>query len=201
MIWKEKRVLLIILGVLLAANTFYFFTYRLRYETRLQDREQDLAQKEAEFQQANASRVRAERTYQAYKQIEKDVQQVYDQNWATQEERFTQLVAEVKRLALASSMTPAQYGFLKVAAADADASAGGQRRRRVKIGANEVGITFTVEGTYEQVRRLINLLELSRQFVIIDQVALQTREGQTLSLNLRLKTLFRDGKPVAGNQL
>jgi Tfp pilus assembly protein PilO len=201
MIWREKRVLLVILGVLLAANTFYFFTYRLRYETRLQEREQDLAQKEAEFQQANASRVRAERTFQAYKQIEKDVQQVYDRNWATQEERFTQLVGEVKRLALASSMTPASYGFVKVAAADADAGGGDPRRKRVKIGANEVGITFSVEGTYEQVRRLINLLELSRQFVIVDQVALQTREGQVLTLNLRLKTLFRDGKPVAGNQL
>ncbi|PYQ26179.1 MAG: hypothetical protein DMF56_25360 [Acidobacteria bacterium] len=201
MIWRERRVLLIILGVLLAANTFYFFTYRLRYETRLQEREQDLAQKEAEFAQANASRLSAERTFQAYKQIEKDVQQVYDQNWATQEERFTQLVAEVKRLALASSMTPAAYGFVKVAAADADAADGGARRKRVKIGANEVGITFSVEGTYEQVRRLINLLELSRQFVIIDQVALQTREGQVLTLNLRLKTLFREGKPLVGTQL
>ena len=199
MIWREKRVLLLILGVLLAANTFYFFTYRLRYETRLQDREQDLAQKEAELEQANASRVRAENTYQSYKQIEKDVQQVYDQHWATQEERFTQLVAEVKRLALASSMTPQTIGFMKVAAADDDAAV--QRRKRVKIGANEVGITFTVDGTYEQVRRLINLLELSRQFVIIDQVALQTREGQVLTLNLRLKTLFREGKPLAGNQL
>jgi Type II secretion system (T2SS), protein M subtype b len=201
MIWREKRVLLIILGVLLAANTFYFFTYRLRYETRLQDREQDLAQKQAELEQANASRVRAERTFQSYKQIEKDVQQVYDQHWATQEERFTQLVAEVKRLALASSMTPQAYGFVKVAAADSDAAAAAQRRKRVKIGANEVGITFTVDGTYEQVQRLINLLELSRQFVIIDQVSLQTREGQVLTLNLRLKTLFREGKPLAGNQL
>jgi len=201
MIWREKRVLLIFLGVLLAANTFYFFTYRLRYETRLQDREQDLAQKQAEFDQAHASRVRAERTLQNYKQIEKDVQQVYDQNWATQEERFTQLVAEVKRLALASSMTPNSYGFVKVAAADDDPSIAGQRRKRVKIGVNEVGITFGVEGTYEQVRRLINLLELSRQFVIIDQVSLATREGQTLTLNLRLKTLFREGKPLAGNQL
>ena len=201
MIWREKRVLLIFLGVLLAANTFYFFTYRLRYETRLQDREQDLAQKQAELDQAHASRVRAERTFQSYKQIEKDVQQVYDQNWATQEERFTQLVAEVKRLALASSMTPNSYGFVKVAAADDDPSIAGQRRKRVKIGVNEVGITFGVEGTYEQVRRLINLLELSRQFVIIDQVSLATREGQTLTLNLRLKTLFREGKPLAGNQL
>jgi len=198
MIWKEKRVLLIILGVLLAANTFYFFTYRLRYEARLQDREQDLAQKQAELDQAHASRLLAERTYQSYRQIERDVKQVFDEHWSTQEERFTRLVSEVKRLTLASAMTPAAIGFARVAAQN-EADSG--RRKKANIGANEVGITFAVEGTYEQVRRLINLLELSQQFVIIDQISLSTREGQLLSLTLRLKTLFRDQRPVASNRL
>src|SRR5438874_2592741 len=32
MIWREKRILLIVLGLLLAANTVFFFTYRVRYE-------------------------------------------------------------------------------------------------------------------------------------------------------------------------
>ena len=36
MIWREKRVLLIVLGVLLAANTVFFFTYRVQYKNRLQ---------------------------------------------------------------------------------------------------------------------------------------------------------------------
>lgn len=199
MIWREKRVLLIVLGLLLAANVVYFFTYRVRYQARVQDREEDLAQKQSELDQAHAARLRSERTYQSYKKIERDVQQVYDENWATQEERFTQLVAEVKRLTVASNMIPKSYGFAQLAAEKES----GPRRKHGDIGANEVGITFGVEGTYEQVRRLINLLELSRQFVIIDEIALAQREGQTLTLNLRLKTLFRDSapKPVANTQL
>jgi len=201
MIWREKRVLLIILGVLLAANMVYFFTYRVRYQSRLQDREEELAQKEAELDQAHAARLRSERTYQSYRQIERDVQQVFDEHWATQEQRFTQLIAEVKRLTVASSMVPASYGFAHVAA---EKESELSRRKHGAIGASEVAITFGVEGTYEQVRRLINLLELSRQFVIIDEIALASREGQTLTLNLRLKTLFRDAapaKPAAGNRL
>ena len=198
MIWKEKRVLLIILGLLLAANTFYFFTYRVSYQSRLDDREADLSQKQAELDQAHLARVRAERTYQSYRQIERDVQRVFDEHWSTQTERFTMLVGEVKRLAEASNMVPASYGFTRVAVKD-EPQAG--KRSKAVIGANEVGITFGVEGTYEQVRRLINLLELSRQFVIIDQISLAQAEGQNLTLNLRLKTLFRDEKPVAGNRL
>jgi len=199
MIWREKRVLLIILGVLLAANLVYFFTYRVRYQSRLQDREEELAQKETELAQAHTARLRSERSYQSYRKVERDVQQVFNENWATQEERFTQLVAEVKRLAVASNMVPASYGFARIAAPKET----GPRRKHGELGASEVGITFGVEGTYEQVRRLINLLELSRQFLIIDEIALAQREGQTLTLNLRLKTLFRDGapKPAANTRL
>jgi hypothetical protein len=197
MIWRERRMLLIVLGLLLAANTIYFFTYRVRYQSRLDDREQELSQKEAQLEQAHAARLKAERTYQSYRQIQRDVQQVFDEHWSTQTERFTQLIAEVKRLATASSLTPAAYGFNRDKAADPEA----MRQRKASIGASEVGIGFGVKGTYEQVRRLINLLELSRQFVIIDQIGLSTAEGDTLSLNLHLKTLFRDEKSAASKRL
>jgi len=196
MIWRERRVLLIILGLLLAANTFYFFTYRVRYQARLTDREADLTQKEAELEQAQLARLRAERTYQSYRQIEHDVKEVFDEHWSTQNERLTKLIGEVKRLTEASSMLPASVGYSNAAVAGVEV---GKKKRA--IGANEVGITFGVQGTYEQVRRLINLLELSRQFVIIDQISLTQAEGQTLNLSLRLKTLFRDEKPVAGATL
>jgi hypothetical protein len=69
------------------------------------------------------------------------------------------------------------------------------------IGTTTVEIAFTVQGTYEQVRRLINLLELSDQFVIIDGISLTstgTLPGdKTLTLNIRLKTLFRDARTGA----
>jgi hypothetical protein len=52
-------------------------------------------------------------------------------------------------------------------------------------------IDFTVSGTYPQVRKLVNLIELSDQFIIIDSIGINGGDGQTLTLNLALRTLFR----------
>ncbi|HXG59206.1 MAG TPA: hypothetical protein VNL91_09305 [Thermoanaerobaculia bacterium] len=195
MIWREKKVLLIVLGVLLAANTLFFFTYRVQYEERLASLEQRLEQAESSLTDARAARLAAERRVNAYRKIQRDIQQIYDERWATQDERLTALIAEVKKLAVASNLVPRAYSFRKT---EQSAS------RQGTPGAVVVGISFTVQGSYEQVRRLINLLELSRQFVIIDQIALHAGNDQILTLNLQLKTLFRDetqNRPAASRPL
>ena len=200
MIWREKRILLIVLGVLLFANIVFFFTYRVQYQSRLQALDDRLAQAEGQLEQARTARVRAEQTYRSYKQIETDVDRIYNQHWATQSERLTAMISEVKRLTVASSLVPTTIGFAQntVATKKQTRSANAPRRvQRDSIGATEVAITFGVQGTYEQVRRLINLLELSEQFVIISQIGLSAREGRVLDLNLLVKTLFREDDPRA----
>lgn len=193
MIWRERRVLLIVLGVLLLANFVFFFTYRVQYQSRLQALDDRLAQAEGQLEQARTARIRAEQTYRSYKQIETDVDRIYNQHWATQAERLTAMIAEVKRLTVASSLVPTTITFNQSNVLVKKAAVNAARRvKRPSIGATEVGITFGVQGTYEQVRRLINLLELSHQFVIISQISLSAREGQTLDLNLLVKTLFRE---------
>ena len=68
-----------------------------------------------------------------------------------------------------------------------------ERKRPGSIGTSTVGIVFMVQGDYQQVRRLINLLELSDQFVIIDAIALAgSPNDPKLTLNLQLKTVFRE---------
>lgn len=187
MIWREKRTLLIVLGILLAANTVFFFTYRVQYQSRLDALDERMAMAESQLVRARRERADTERTLQSYRGVERDVKAVFEQHWSTREQRLTALIAEVKRLALASGMQPQAYAFRQT-----QASAAADRKRRVeRIGATEVGISFAVDGSYEQVRRLINLLELSNQFVIIDQITLVSREGDHLTLNLQLKTLFR----------
>jgi len=197
MIWREKRNLLIILAIVLAANTMFFFTYRVQYQSRLDTLDTRLAQVESELEQARTARTRAEETLKSYRKVENDVLEVFNEHWATQPERFTKLFSEVTRLAMASSLVPSSYSFRRGEAKRI--SAGGPRQN---LGATEVGISFGVEGTYAQVRRLINLLELSRQFVIIERINLAASEEQVLSLNLQLKTIFRDERPVvAPNRL
>ena len=199
MIWREKRVLLIILGALLLANTIFFFTYRVQYQSRLDALDTRLEEVENELAQARNARERAEQTMAGYKKVEADVVEVFDQHWSTQPRRLTLMIGEVKRLATASSLIPPSYSFQRGATERVSSGS----RRNEKLGASEVGIQFNVQGTYAQVRRLINLLELSRQFVIIDQIGLAAGDGQNLRFNLNVKTLFRDDEKTraANNRL
>jgi uncharacterized protein YxeA len=194
MIWREKRVLLIILALVLAANTMFFFTYRVQYQKRIDTLDQRLAQVQAELDAAHTARVRAEQTFQSYRKVENDVLVVFNESWATQQARFTKLFSEVTRLAMASSLEPASYSFQR---GEARRVSSGSKRET--LGATEVSISFGVKGTYAQVRRLINLLELSRQFVIIESISLTAAENDTLSLALKLKTIFRDEQPGAAS--
>ena len=201
MIWREKRILLIVLGVLLLANTIFFFTYRVQYVSRLEDLYARQEQTKARLAQAQRARITAEQQLAAYKKVQNDLQVLYNERWSTPMLRLTALIDEVKRLAAASHLEPPSYAFSNSETKNSNSGARGS------VGTNTVGIAFTVQGTYEQVRRLINLLELSDQFVIIDGISLASNGSaadKTLTLNLRLKTLFRDTRvnaPVANKQL
>jgi len=186
MIWREKRILLTVLGILLLGNTLFFFTYRVQYQKRLQDLDTRLHQSEDRLQHAQNARLTAEQQLGAYRKVQQDLQTLYNDRWATEPQRLTALINEVKRLAVASQLVPRTYSFSR--------TEDSQTSRASRIGTNTVNITFTVQGNYQQIRRLINLLELSDQFVIIDGINLAGSGGSdsTLTMNLRLKTLFRE---------
>ena len=197
MIWREKRVLLIVLGLILLGNVVFFLTYRVQYQSRLDEMDQRLAQAEGQLAKSKRQRAEAELAVQAFRKVERDVQLVLDETWSTQPRRLTAMIAEVKRLAVASNAVPRTLSFGR-----GEAEEKGDKRRAQAIGAREVSIGFSVVATYEQIRRMINLFELSNQFVIIDHISLAQADANTLTLNLRLKTLFREQPlPAAGNRL
>ncbi|MEO8032846.1 MAG: hypothetical protein ABI837_00295 [Acidobacteriota bacterium] len=188
MIWREKRALLFVIGLILAANTIFFFTYRVQYEQRLHDLDSRKAQSEQNLQDAHTARAVTERQLAAFRQVQRDIDEVYNQRWSTQSERLIPLIKEVKRLAAASQLIPPSYSFSRTEPKVDQSGA---------LNSTVVGISFAVQGSYQQVRRLINLLELSPQFVIIDSISLTSQNDQTLNLNLHVKTLFRDPMPPA----
>jgi len=200
MIWREKRILLIVLALLLLANTVFFFTYRVQYVSRLEDLDARQEQAQAQLDQARHARITTEMQIAAYKKVQADLQVLYNDRWSTALLRLTSLIDEVKKLAAASHLEPPSYQFTT-------GEGKGNSGTRGAIGTTAVSIAFNVQGTYEQVRRLINLLELSDQFVIIDGISLATSgtaADKTLTLNIRLKTLFRDTRtntPAVSKQL
>lgn len=188
MIWREKRILLLVLALLLLANTVFFFTYRVQYENRLRSLDEQRDTVRAELDAAKRSRLLAEQQLAGYRKVEKDIRQIYDDEWSTQNERLAPFIGEVMRLATASQLVPRSYSF------------GGTQTKGVaktqSANAVEVSVGFPVEGTYQQIRTLINRLETSNQFIIIDQITLGSENGDRLNMMIRVKTLFRD--PAAG---
>ena len=186
MIWREHRVLLIVLAVLLVANAIFFFTYRVQYEARLKALDVRLQQSEDNLQRAHNKRLQAEQAEASYRKVQTDLQMLYNSSWATEPERLTRLYAEIKRLAAASGIVmPKTFSFARTEDKEMQKTGG--------IGTVTVTISFTAQGTYQQLRRLINRLELSNQFVILDAINLGSGSSpDNLTLNVRLKTLFRE---------
>jgi hypothetical protein len=186
MIWREHRILLGVLAALLVANAIFFFTYRVQYEARLQALDARLQQAEDDLQRARNKRISAEQQVTSYRQVQTDLQTLYNSRWATEPQRLTKLYAEIKKLAAASQIVmPRSFAFSR--------SEDREMQRSGGVGTVTVTIVFTAQGTYQQLRRLINQLELSNQFVIIDAITLGSGSSpDNLTLSVRLKTLFRE---------
>lgn len=102
---------------------------------------------------------------------------IYTDHFATEAERFTSLLREVRQLARQAGLQPNSFSYPKQVIDDE-----GLVRR---------SITFSVAGNYEQVRRLVNFFELSDQFITLEQIGLSGDKGtDRLDISLSFSTLF-----------
>lgn len=199
MIWREKRVWLIVLALALAADVFVFVTYRVQFQKRIDDVKTRKEQAEARKAQAQSMRLTAQQTYNQYRKVQTDLDTLYNTRWATENERLIPWINEIKKLAESSQLVPKVLNFGRVDEKQKDT----QQVTKVKGGVGTVAVTmaYSVQGNYQQVRRLINLLELTDQFVIIDSMSvIKTDDPNVLNVNLRLKTLFREPRAEAQTQ-
>jgi hypothetical protein len=65
------------------------------------------------------------------------------------------------------------------------------KTREAPAGYEKVGITITVQGTYEQELRFINAVERQKMMLIIDAVGFSGSEGKQLSVSVHLSTYLR----------
>jgi hypothetical protein len=180
--WKERRAWILGIGAFLVLNTIFFFTYRVRYEERVDDARARLAQAKEQLSVAKARRVDYEQQLAAHKEMVTTIATVYDTWWSTPDKRLTKMITEVRTLVGKCGLNVEAVTYAK-----GDTSQDGE--------TTTMEVTFTVQGTYLQLRQLINLLELSDQFIIIDSVSFAGDDPSgAIGLNLRLRTIFK-GEP------
>jgi Tfp pilus assembly protein PilO len=184
---RNRTIALGVLAFLLVVNLLIFFTYRVRQRARIDDLVARREATEARLVDARNLRSSKERHLQALKDEQDKVKHIYDDRWSTPQRRLVPLLLELRALAEKSSLIPQSIAYTLQ---DAEKNQG----------TTAVKIMFGVEGSYANVRKLVNLIELSPQFVYIDAISISNNEAGALRLNLSLKTLFTATEEPAGKR-
>ena len=107
------------------------------------------------------------------------VQALHRDRFQTEEQRFTAVIQEVKKLARQAGLRPTALSY-------PSRNFGSHR-------LIQRNINFSVKGSYEQLRNFINFLELSEHFITLNSVTLGGGEDPRepgLSIQLAVSTIF-----------
>lgn len=189
-VWGGKRLWLWVPAlVFLLINLVAFAVYQVVYadeaavsEARLERAEESLAELQGQ-----------RRTLEGYlDQIDSTRERVaslYDSSFAPEARRLTEILREVKNLAREANLEPRSTTY--------------PEEELDEYGLTKRSFVFTVEGTYFNLRKLINTLELSDHFLTLEHVGLsgnRSRAGGQLNISLRLSTLFAEDGEGSGEQ-
>ncbi len=98
----------------------------------------------------------------------------------TEEQRFTRVIPEIKKLARQAGLRPTSFSY--------------PRKNLTGQDLVQRNISFSVQGTYDQLRNFINFLELTEHFITLNSVTLgesgESRGDPTLRIKLVLSTIF-----------
>jgi hypothetical protein len=104
---------------------------------------------------------------------------LYEERLSTQSQRLTRSIAELRQLARQAGLAPSRVSY--------------PEQDIGEYGLVEKSFVFTVSGSYAELRRLINALELTESFLTLEQISHTSGGGQSdLGIALRLSTLFTE---------
>ena len=104
------------------------------------------------------------------------VEDLYESRLATEEQRLTDVIVEVKTLTRRAGLETPSITYSEI---DIE-----------EFGLVKRSIVFGVQGSYAQIRELINFLEISARFLILEEIRLREVDGDQLGIDLTVSTLF-----------
>jgi type IV pilus assembly protein PilO len=181
-LWRRRKALWLPALLFFLVNLVAIVVYPLRFAGRMEVTAEELDQERAVLSELVEQRRDLEAQRQGIASTRLAVDELYSERLATERERLTRIIAEVKDLAARSGLTPPSVAY-----PTEPLEAYGLRRR---------AFVFSVQGTYPDLRKFINLLELSDTFLTLEQVTLSESSAGTLGIQLRVSTLFATGEGV-----
>lgn len=175
-IWRRRLLLWVPPLVFFALNLGFFSTYRLVYAGRMEAKREDVEASQQRLESLERQSAELNRFVATARGSRERMQQLYRDRLSTQRHRFTAITSEVRELAKRAGLEPSSMSYPTEEVED--------------YGLVKRYFTFSVEGTYVQLRSFVNLLELTPSFITLEQVRLSGDEGARLRIELSLSTLF-----------
>jgi type IV pilus assembly protein PilO len=138
-----------------------------------QERQKKLSSEEAQLRHLEESALTNRRR----------IEELYGDRLSTQRHRLTDIIKEVRRLAEGAGLGPSATSY--------------PEETFEAYGLERKGFVFSVAGSYTDLRKFVNSLELTESFIVIDSVSLasagEDRRGD-LRISFRISTLFASEK-------
>ncbi len=165
-------------AVFLSANLLLLFGYRLVLAGQAQLRASWIERSQKELVDLAVERKELEESAARARASREAIDRFYGERLASENVRLTRILAEVRDLATRSGLEPTNVNYGKE-----EIDGYGLLRR---------SIDFSVEGSYLEFRRFVNLLELSDSFLVLERVGLRGSDesGANLRIALGVSTLF-----------
>jgi type IV pilus assembly protein PilO len=184
-IWRQRLWVWVPALIFFLANAGAFAVYRLGYAGRIESLQETLDDQQRQLQQLGAQQRSAQAMLDRVRTNERQVEQLYAGRLSTRSRRLTGITSEVKELAQKSGLVPRALSY--------------PEEDIEEFGLIKRSFVFSVEGTYVELRKFINLLEVSPSFLSLDEVTLiGNSQGPELRIDLSLSTLFAKESDDAG---
>ena len=184
-IWRQRLWIWVPALVFFLANAGAFAVYKLGYAGRVETLQETLDSQAKTLHDLAAQQRNVKVMLDRVQTNERQVEQLYAERLSTRSLRLTDVLAEVKDLAKKAGLVPRSLSYPEV---DIE-----------EFGLVKRSHVFSVEGTYVELRKFINLLEVSRSFLSLDELKLAgNTEGPELRIDLSLSTLFAKDSKEAG---
>ena len=186
--WRRHPRLWVPAAVFLLVNLGFLAAYRLALAEDAELGRGLLDRRGAELQRTQELRQALEVAWEDARAAEDGLADFYSDRLATEERMLTTVIAKVKGLAAQAGLEPAAINY------DKDEIQLQDLIQRT--------IVFGVDGTYGQLRQFINFLELSKSFLILEEVSLGSRDEESgvLGIDLTISTMFAEQALIEGGQ-
>ena len=182
-IWRRRLWLWLPALLFFLLNVAAYGIYRTSYADQTAGLESRIATREGELASLSERRAELEALVTQARLNKEQIEELYSERFSTRRRRLTRMTAEIRELAGQAGLEPKNISYPEEEVDD--------------YSLIERSFVFSVEGSYQQLRRFVNFLELSPSFLALRRVTLNGMAGGSeteVRMSLTMSTLFtQDG--------